>query len=273
MSWIPPSPGALAGRVTVSLVVIGLITLIGFRLLPVNATTAALAYVLAILAIATGWGLIEAITASFTAMLCFNFFFLPPVFTFTIADPQNWVALFAFLATSIVGSQLSRRVKAQAEEAIASQREMERLYALSRAILLTGAQRGAITHIAFEISQIYGFPSVAIYNRDSRELHRGGSIDLAAIEEQMGETALQGTQFHDPASLLTVTAIRLGGEPVGALAVRGATISDTALQSISYLVAIGMERIRGEESATRAEAARESEQLKSILLDAIAHEF
>ncbi|HLJ12887.1 MAG TPA: ATP-binding protein [Bryobacteraceae bacterium] len=260
-------------RIVVSLVCIGLITLFCFRIVPVNATTAALAYLLAILAIAAGWGLVEAITASVAAMLCFNFFFLPPVFTFTIADAQNWVALLAFLATSIVGSQLSGRAKAQAKEALARQREMEQLYALSRAILLSGVQRDAIKRIALEIAQIFDLPAVAIYDRDSAETHRGGPEDLTGIDERLREAALQGTQFHDESAALTVTAIRLGGEPIGALAMRGASISDTALQSISYLVAIGIERIRSEEAASRADAARESAQLKSTLLDAIAHEF
>ena len=49
--------------------------------------------------------------AAIAAVLCFNFFFLPPTGTFTIADPQNWIALVAFLATSIVASQLSGRAR------------------------------------------------------------------------------------------------------------------------------------------------------------------
>src|ERR1700730_6763041 len=60
----------------------------------VNSTTVALTFLLAILGVATAWGLLEAIVSSVAGMLCFNFFFLPPIGTFTIADPQNWVALF-----------------------------------------------------------------------------------------------------------------------------------------------------------------------------------
>src|SRR5689334_11970809 len=75
--------------------------------LGINATTAAMVYLLAVLLIAAFWGLLESIIAAVVGVLCFNFFFLPPVLTFTIADPQNWVALFSFLATAIIGSQLS----------------------------------------------------------------------------------------------------------------------------------------------------------------------
>ena len=70
-------------------------------------------------------------------MLCFNFFFLPPVGTLTIADPQNWVALVAFLVTAIVASQLSGRARQREIDAVGRQRDLERLYALSRALLLS----------------------------------------------------------------------------------------------------------------------------------------
>ena len=68
----------------------------------VNQTTTGFAYLITVLFIASGWGLTEAIVASLAAMLCYNFFFLPPVGQFTIADPQNWIALGAFLVTAIV---------------------------------------------------------------------------------------------------------------------------------------------------------------------------
>jgi two-component system sensor histidine kinase KdpD len=69
-----------------------------------------------------------AIVSSVLAVMCFNFFFLPPFHTFAIADPQNWIALFAFFITAIAVGQLSASAKRRAEEAEAAQREIERLY-------------------------------------------------------------------------------------------------------------------------------------------------
>jgi two-component system sensor histidine kinase KdpD len=94
------------------------------------------AYLLLVLTIATIWGFFEAALASITATLTFNFFFLPPVGRFTIADPQNWVALFSFLATALVASHLSTEAKRRALDAVARQQDLERLYTFSRAILL-----------------------------------------------------------------------------------------------------------------------------------------
>ncbi|MDX6694594.1 MAG: hypothetical protein QOF02_2197 [Blastocatellia bacterium] len=94
----------------------------------INSTTVALALLLVVLFTATLRGSGAALLASALAILCFNFFFLPPFYTFTIEDPQNWVALAAFLATAIAAGQLSARAKRRAEEAEAGRRENKRLY-------------------------------------------------------------------------------------------------------------------------------------------------
>ena len=263
----------VAGRLLAVLCLISAATFLCLRLMPANATTAGFAYLIAVLLIAATWGIVEATVASVVAMLCFNYYFLPPVRTLTVADPQNWAALFAFLATSIVASQLSARAHQRTRLAVDRQLEMERLYALSRAILLTEANRGAPKRIAQQIAQIFDLPAVVLYDRDIGEVYHGGPEDLGAIDEKLREAALQGTLLQDEAARTVVTAVRLGGEPIGSLAVRGSSLSDTALQAIANLVAICLEKVRGQEAASRAEAARQSEELKSTLLDAIAHEF
>ncbi len=95
----------------------------------VNAATVSLALLLTVLFVATRWGSLPALAASILAMLCFNFFFLPPFGTFTIAATDNWIALLAFLITAVTAGQLSGSVKRRAEEAETGRREIERLYA------------------------------------------------------------------------------------------------------------------------------------------------
>jgi len=94
----------------------------------INSTTVALAFLLVVLAVAILWGSRPALLASVLAMLSFNFFFLPPFYTFTIADPQNWVALTAFFVTALAVGQLSARAKRRAEEAETGRSEIRRLY-------------------------------------------------------------------------------------------------------------------------------------------------
>jgi len=95
----------------------------------VNAATVSVALLLNVLFVATRWGSWPALLAAIVAMLCFNFFFLPPFATFTIAATDNWVALLAFLVTAVTAGQLSARAKRRAEEAELGKREIERLYA------------------------------------------------------------------------------------------------------------------------------------------------
>jgi two-component system sensor histidine kinase KdpD len=254
-----------------SLLVVAAITFLGLRVIPVNATTAGFAYLLGVLAIATSWGLIESIAASIAAMLCFNFFFLPPLGMFSISDPQNWVALFAFLTTALVASHLSDREKKQADEAKGKQRETEQLYALSRAILLTDPSQSVGSQATRHISEIFECRGVALYDAKTAEVFRGGVEDLLDLELKLKQVAVQGNNIAEPP--LFIAAILLGGQPIGSLALKGCSLSDGALQALLNLVAIALERVRMEEAANRADAARQSEEFKSTLLDAIAHEF
>lgn len=104
------------------------IILVYRHLVGVNSTTVALTLLLFILLIASAWGLRYAVVLSLAATACYNFFFLPPIGTFTIADPQNWLALFAFLVTAILASRLSQRARDQAENAPGRQRELKILF-------------------------------------------------------------------------------------------------------------------------------------------------
>src|SRR5215831_1424115 len=108
-----------------ALLIVAAITAFFRHALPsVNQTTVALSFVLAILAVSAVWGMAVSVLMSLAAMLAFNYFFLPPVGALTIADPQNWVALLAFLVTSITGSRLSSRIRREADIANRRRREI-----------------------------------------------------------------------------------------------------------------------------------------------------
>src|SRR5690349_21743773 len=123
-------------RALLSLAGVVAITAVAKWVFPVNATTVAFAYLLFVLIVASTWGFVQSAIASVAAATCFNFFFLPPFGTFTIADPENWVALFSFLGTSLIASRLSAKAEARAQEANARREDVEHLYTFSRSILL-----------------------------------------------------------------------------------------------------------------------------------------
>ncbi len=260
-------------RIAAGLALVAAITAVAYRALSVNATTAGFAFLLGVLAVATSWGLTVATITSFAAMLCFNYFFLPPVGRFTIADPQNWVALFSFLVTALVASHLSDRARHKTDEAETRRRETEQLYALSRAILLTDPAQPLGRQAVAQIAQIFDCDSVVLYSAESGEVFRGGPVDVVFDEQILRQAVMLGVGATDPPTGVYVAPIALGGQPIGSLALAGVALSDGALQALLNLVAIALERVRTQETASRAEVARRAEEFKSTLLDAIAHEF
>src|ERR1700722_13161177 len=165
--------------------IVALIVVFYFRFVTVNNTTVSLTLLLAILAISTGWGLLEATIASLAAVLGFNYFFLPPVGTLTVQDPQNWVALVAFLVTAVTASQLSARAKRRTLEAVERRREIEGLYALSQSLLLSGSARSASQDLVSRVVKILGVSTAAFYAKSRHETFRWGPDDPRIPEEQL----------------------------------------------------------------------------------------
>ncbi len=272
----------LALRLLVSLASVAVATFSAYAVIPHNPTTVGFAYLLLVLVVASTWGLAEATLASVAATLAFNFFFLPPIGKFTIADPQNWVALFSFLATALITSRLSARVKKQALDAVDRQRDIERLYTFSRAILLIDPVEPVAKQLARKLAEVFGLHAAVLYDRRTGEIHRAGPSDFQgedfkALEDQLRDAASQGTSFFDPERRRVITAVRLGSEPIASFAIvfanPGAFMQDSVLQGISNLIAIGLERARAQDLAHQVEAARRSEQLRTTLIDAMSHEF
>ena len=263
----------LALRLLGSLTGVAIVTYTAHKLIPVNATTVGFAYLVLVLLIASTWGFVESALASIAATLTFNFFFLPPVGTFTIADPQNWIALFSFLTTSLIASRLSTEAKRRALDAIERQQDVERLYTFSRAILLIDTGEPFAKQLAVKLAEIFQLSAAVLYERRTGEFFRAGPSDFEGLDDQLRDAALHGTSFSDAQRNRIMTAVRLGSEPIASLALQGPRMPDSVLQGIANLVAIGLERARAQELAHQIEAAKQSEQLRTTLIDAMAHEF
>jgi two-component system sensor histidine kinase KdpD len=254
-------------RFAVCLAAVGLVTLICYLVIQANATTVALMMLLVVLGIGTRWGLVEATFTSIAAVLAFNYYFLPPIGRFTIADPQNWIALFAFLVTAITTSQLSTRAQRRAREALVRKQESERLYSLSRAML---TDEGVDVQFGLrEASRIFGLEQIAFYDRSRDEIYAVPASSGPLRETLLKVAESEEPQFDDTGAILPV---RLGRTAIGSLAMRGGNVTPEVRDSIATLVAINHERIQALHRAAVAEAARKNEQLKSTLLDGLAHD-
>ena len=263
---------SVSGYVVAAVSVAG-ITLVGYRWLHLNPTTIALAFLIGVLGVSASWGLRQSVFMSVIATLAFNYFFLPPIGTFTIADPQNWIALFAFLVTAVTASELSERARRGARSAIERREELERLYAFSQLLLSSDTPAELLNVIPRYIVESFGTRSAAILLSSRSDVYRSGPNIDGLETRDLQLTCVRGEPRMDAAQQLAFMPLRMGMRVVGCMGVSGSTLSRQTLEAIGSLVAISVERAGAVEKLSRAEAARESEQLRSVLLDSVTHEF
>ena len=255
-----------------------------------NATTVALTFLLVVLVTAATSKLRDAVVTSVAAMLCFNFFFLPPVGTWTIADPQNWVALFVFVAVSLVASRLSHVARARTDEAIVRRDELARLFDLSRDVLAMTASPDAVSHLARAIARRFDleYVALALPGSDGWSIAAAGGRAVLLDEHQLTDVfdgAARSLEFDARARTyaghrsvdadgrtVRLVPLRVGTRPVGLLAASGRPIEPGTLDTLAGVVAIAIERMQFLEERKTAELTRQSEELKTALLASLGHD-
>jgi two-component system, OmpR family, sensor histidine kinase KdpD len=255
-----------------------------------NAATVSITYLLFVLLIAATSRLRVAVVTSIVAMLCLNFFFLPPVRTFTIADPQNWVALFAFLIVSLVASNLSAVAHARTEEAVGRRDELARLFDLSRDVLLIPDGSEALPALARTIARRFDldFVAIAVPSGDEWKLFDAGATSIALDDRDIAAAfadAQRSIEFdayartyagHRTAAvngrMIRLVPLRLGTKPIGVLAASGRPVEAGTLDTLAGVVAIAIERAHLLDERKAGELARQGEQLKTALLASLGHD-
>ena len=257
--------GCLAGLAAVVLV-----TFVGFRL-HLNVSASGSLYFLAVVMVSVVWGFWEASVTSLIAVNCLNYFFVPPVLTFRISDPQDWVALATFEISALIVSRLSTRAQNQAKAEARHRAQVEKLYELGRRILFLDRRRTIGPQIVSLIQEVFGTESVALFDATLARLDATGS--QAEDLEQLARSAYFQDSTLEGGAHAWAHVLRLGSRPAGALALCGPDLDRLAIVPIASLAAIALERARSFERETRAEAARQTEQLRTTVLDALAHAF
>ncbi len=266
----PPSASrfavqALAGSATVLLA-----AYLGVRL-HVNFATTGFLDLLIVVLVAMVAGFWEATVTSLAALICLNYFFVPPVYTFYVSDPQNWVALLTFESTALLVSRLSIQLEKQARTAILQRRGMEKLYELSRRTLLMNPQQSPGPQIVALICDVAQVDAVALFDAPRARVDSAGQAGLE-LEAAAKDTFLQDRNEDHPDRMTWRRMLRPGTSSIGAIVLRG-NLNPLLADSIASLTAIALERARSFEKQTHAEAARQSEQLRTAVLDALAHAF
>jgi two-component system sensor histidine kinase KdpD len=242
------------------------------QLVHVNPTTVALTFLLMVLWVAAYWGFRFSAFLAVFSTLAFNFYFLPPVGTFTVADPQNWVALFAFLVTAGIASELADRARRQTADAVQRRRDVERLYAFSQRLLATDNVPELLNAIPAYVCDGFGATAAAMFLQSSQQVYRTDPTASFFPLQDLQMVSSRGEPIIDTQRALSLTPLHLGTRTTGAVGIAGPVLSRGTLEALGSMIGIAIERAGAMEKLSQTEAAHQSENLRAVLLDSVTHE-
>jgi two-component system sensor histidine kinase KdpD len=267
------SKSQIAGYMA-SLATVGAITAIFYRgPFAAATTTVVLTFLLSVLVFSAVWGIWVSVFMSLTSVTALAYFFFPPYGHFAIDNPQDWVALIAFLLTAVIGSDLSARATRQAHEASRQRNEVNQLYEFSQRLLGARNPHEFLNEIPAQIVEIFQVRTAALYLSEQNSIHRSNNDSTQVEGERLKAVQAAGNIEIDTERGLCFSPLRLGSQIIGSIGITGSAFSGRTLEALATLIAMAIDRGQAIELLGKAAAARESELLKSALLDAIAHDF
>ncbi len=251
-----------------------LIAAVSYRL-HLRPLTAGLVDLLVVMLIAFRWGFIEAAVASVGAVAGLDYFFFPPIFSLYEENPQDWISSAIFLLIALFVSRFANRLRSQTSAADHERTRLERLYLTSRDIIMMDRSQEIGTQLASLIRDTFMADDVAIWDARRPRMDKAGS-------EIIPENEIRATYFNDAPETDLIArrfkrVLRLGTRPVGALYIaassRDSYLDSKSVDAIASLAALALERAHSFVAESNAEASRRGEQLRSAILDGLAHAF
>jgi two-component system sensor histidine kinase KdpD len=257
-------------RIAVGTAAALLITWLAYRF-HFNLSSATSVHLFLVTVIALRWGFLEASIVSLLSVVCLDYFFTQPLFAFYMSDSHDWVALITFESVALLVSRLSIQVSRHVREAETHRSHLQKLYELSQHVLLLDRQRPVDEQLAGLVQSTLQVKGVALWSAYDLRLCKSGDCDVT--ETQLRSIYFMETNKDDLAAATSWRVLRLSTRPIGSLVVCGHSLDAASLNATASLIAIAIERARSFSAESSAEAARQSEQLRSAVLDGLAHAF
>lgn len=258
------------GRALMGCVLSLALSLIAFRL-HFNLSSATSAHLFLVVSVALRWGFLEASITSLVSVACLDYLFTDPLFAFYISDSHDWVALITFEAAALLVSKLSDRVNLFGREAERHQARVKMLYEISQQCLLLDPTQTAGQDLVVLLQRAIGSRAVALWN--AYDIHLSKSGDFIVNDEEIRGVFFAELNNDDVSQGISYRTLRMGTKAIGALVIYDHHLDSTSVDAIAALSAIAIERARSFTTESNAEAARLSEQLRSAILDGLAHAF
>ena len=237
-----------------------------------NSAAAGFLFLIAIALNCLDSGMVPATIASLMAVGCLDFFFVQPLFTFTVADPVDVAALAAFLTTSLVVTRLASKARKEARTAESERAHLARLYELAQKLLALDPLRADSVRLLDVLRAVFGLRAASLFDADSTDVHVSGEsrTNLSALTR---DAHIMGRDINDSNTQVAVRCIRAFGKPTCTLGLEGLEHQTVMAGPVVALVAAALERARAIRSASDAAAEARTETLRAAILDALAHEF
>jgi len=273
----------------VALLAIALALGIGKAMQPLfGIENADLVFLTAVVGVAVRYGLIPSLLATVAASLCYNFFFLPPVYTFTITDPTNVAAFVLFTVVAVIVSNIAARGRTHTVTALERVRTIESLYAFSRKLAGVGPLDDALWATTYQTALMLKVRVVLLLPEDGSIAVKAGyppedtleEADLAAARWAWEKDRTAGRDSDTlPGAKWLFLPMRTGRGTIGILGIDregpGALLTADQRRLLDALIdqaALAIERVRLVEDIDRVKRTMETERLRSALLTSISHD-
>jgi two-component system, OmpR family, sensor histidine kinase KdpD len=240
-----------------------------------KALTAGLIELILVMLIAFRWGFPEGVVTSVMAVACLDYFYMAPIFSLYERDPQDWISSGIFVTIALTAGHFADRIKQKAIQTESERTRLEKLYLTSRDILMLDRRDEAGAQLTRLITDTFHVHAVALW--DARELRMDKAGNGAIPDDEVRAIYFHEVSENDPTSCKFKRVLRLGTRPVGSIYIAGrssgSALDPRSVDAIASLSAIALERAHSFAAESNAEAAKRSEQLRSTVLDGLAHAF
>jgi two-component system sensor histidine kinase KdpD len=260
----------VAGRAAIGIVASLLITSSAFQL-HFDLASATSVHLLLITAIAVRWGFIEASIVSILSAGCLDYFFTQPLFEFYMSDAREWVALITFESVALVVSSLSNQINQHAQASQSQQSQLRKFSELCKNVLLLDPQGSVEQQLVNALHTTLEAKAVALWNASDMRLSSSG--ELGGMTDDAHSTYCLDKNEDDVVTTTSRRILRLDDRPIGSLVIYGHSLDSASIDTVVSLTALAIERAYSLATESSAEAAHQSEQLRSTILDGLAHAF
>jgi len=258
-------------RIAPGCLLIGLITYVCYRL-RLNLGVTGFVYLIAVVLQSLVGNFASSSAVSLVAVLCLDFFFTPPVFSFEVTSPLDILALVSFLTTGLVITRLTTRVRQEAAISDYQRRQVGRLYELAQRLLALDPEKTTPTKAIELFQDALAIRAICLFDAVKAEIYCTGHSPKG-LADQTRAACSAGRDLENTESGVLIRCLRAAGKPIGAVGFEGLRDPELLAGHLSALAAATLERGHTFSNASRAAAAAQAELFRGAILDALAHEF